>query len=137
MGMRHELKNDKLDAAVNRVSETADQIRDMAAEILNPSGSLDRTDSEAVSTAYALARISKSLERLAEGAMTSGLTLRDQSRDAARAISRGERTLRRDGFVGVGARAAVFARRHAGMIVLLGGGMASFLLLRRQLRSDE
>lgn len=125
---------DEVSRAADRVATTAADIRRKAAALVRRDGG--DADGEArdraARTADALGRISDSLEALAEGARKSGLVLRDRGRDGARALERGERTLREGGFLGAGARLAVLARRNAA--VLVGGALATaavVALLRR------
>lgn len=89
-------------------------------------------------TADALARMSDSLEWAAEIAETSGMALRDQARDAANALSRGERVLREEKFTGAAARAALRSRRkRSTLLAVAGGGLLAFLLSRRQVKGGD
>lgn len=77
-----------------------------------------------------LAVLSDSLETAAEGARATGNAVRDRGRDAARALARGERTLRRDGLPAATVRVGLLARRHAGKIAAAGVGLLTFLAVR-------
>ena len=76
-----------------------------------------------------MATLSDAMERSAEKARVSGLTFWDRGRDAAKALSRGERLLRDRGFKGVAAHVAMPSRQRTAVLALLGGGLAALLLL--------
>lgn len=136
--MRAEPSNEKLKSAADRVSKTAQEIREMATGLVSRSNDEGADDSgKAERTADALGVLSDSLESVAEGARRSGLSVRDRGRDASKAVARAERVLRDTGFVGASAAAAVRARRHAKGIALAGAGMLGLALLMRRRRSDD
>jgi hypothetical protein len=88
----------------------------------------------AACAAIALGAASRSLDAAADGALTAGLFVRDRGRDAARALSRGERILRKSGIVGATVSTAMWTRRNAGGIVLLGAGVLAAVLVGRRAR---
>lgn len=135
--MKADSSHEKLSSAADRVSRTAEEIREMATGLLNRSDDGDADSGKAERTADALAVLSDSLETVAEGARRSGLSVRDRGRDASRAVARAERVIRDTGFVGASAAAAVRARRHATGIALAGAGMLGLALLLRRSRSDD
>lgn len=135
--MRAETSHEKLNAAVDRVSQTAEEIREMATGLLSRSDGEDADSGKAERTADALGVLSDSLETVAEGARRSGLTVRDRGRDASRAVARAERMLRDTGLVGASAAAAVRARRHARGIALAGAGLLALAFFMRSRRSDD
>lgn len=135
--MKADSSHEKLSSAADRVSRTAEEIREMATGLLNRSDDEDADSGKAERTANALGVLSDSLETVAEGARRSGLSVRDRGRDASRAVARAERVLRDTGFIGASAAAAVRARRHATGIALAGAGMLGLALVMRSRRSDD
>ncbi len=120
---------DRLHAAVDRVNETARQIRESSVRLVDRNGRAgEEGGGTAERAAQVLSLLSDSLERAGESAMASGLVLRDRGRDAAQAVSRSERVLRKGGFRGAAVRAATHPRRGA-YLVALGAGTAVALLL--------
>ena len=126
---------DKLHTAVDRVNETAEPVREMASQLLSRSGGRDQARGKAGRTADALAKMSDSLERAAESARISGMALRDQGRDAAKALSRGERVLREEKCTGAAVRLVLRSRRKRSILLAVaGGGLLALFLLRRQMK---
>ena len=123
--------------AIDHIHATADHARVRAAEAWEHVERRGRGDATAKRAAGAMGRVSHSLERMAEAAHASGLAVRDRARDSARALSRGERTLRREGFSGAAARTALRARRHLKTAAVIGGSIVAFVLLRRRLRGER
>jgi hypothetical protein len=119
---------ERLHAAVDRVNETARQIRASSARLVDWNGGGQDPDGKAEQAAEVLARLSDSLERAGENAMASGLAVRDRSRDAARALSRSKRVLRDGGFRAAAAQVATHPRRRP-LLLALGAGTVAALLL--------
>jgi len=127
----------KTSDAIEQVHATVDHARVRAVEALEHVERRGSGDATAKRAAGAMGRVSDSLERMAEAAHVSGLAVRDRARDSARALSRGERTLRREGFSGAAARAALRARRHVKTAAVIGGSIVAVVLLRRRLRGER
>lgn len=126
--MKKEDAGTVLEAAAKRVNDAARDIRDMASDVVG--GSDENEGGRARATADALGVVSNSLEKVADGARASGLAVRDRGRDAARALSRGERVLRDGGYPGAAVGLALLARRNAGRIAAVGAGVGAFIALR-------
>ncbi|MEJ2206358.1 MAG: hypothetical protein P8170_19885 [Gemmatimonadota bacterium] len=118
----------------HKLREVATQIRRVASHLLT------RSEKEpagaAVAAAEALSAVSDSLETVAEGAGASGRALRDRGRDAAQALSRGERVLREEGLPGAVAGTAAVARRNVGKLALAGAGVLTLVAFSRFRNAD-
>jgi hypothetical protein len=121
----------RLDKATETVREAAARIRSSAHDLLDGESRDDDPDAS-VRAADALAALSRRLEEVAEGARRAGLTIRDRGRDGARALERGERTLREGGFVGGAARSLVLAKRHAAGIAVGAAALAALVYIARR-----
>lgn len=132
--MAHMTSPDEHPTTEHKLKETATQVRQVASNLLTRSEKEPRR--AAVAAAEALAAVSDSLEAVAEGAGASGRALRDRGRDAARALSRGERVLREDGLTGAAVGTAILARRNAGKIALAGAGILTLVALGRLRNAD-
>ena len=127
--------DEELTSAGNRLTEGAHRMRGLATGIRrNRTGSGKAT---AELSADALAVLSRSLASVADGAHAVGLSVRDQGRDAARALSRGERALRTTGLTGAAASAALSVRRNAGRIALVGGGLLAATVVAGAVRRSR
>ena len=123
--------------AIEHIHATADHARVRTAEASEHVEHRGRGDATTKRAAGAMGRVSDSLARMAEAAHVSGLAVRDRARDSARALSRGERILRREGFSGAAARAALRARRHLKTAAVVGGSIVVVVLLRRRIRGER
>jgi len=123
------MARDTLRTAAERLSATAEQIRETATGLLGHQEERNGRSGAEVA-ADALRAASHSIEVVAEGVRRSGLAVGDRGRDASRALARGERVLRQGGFREAGIRTAVRARRNAGRLLLTGAGVLVVLLLR-------
>jgi hypothetical protein len=128
------MARDTLRSAAERLSATAEQIRETATGLLGHQEERNGRSGAEVA-ADALRSASHSIEVAAAGIRRSGLVLGDRGRDASRALARGERVLRQGGFREAGLRTAVRARRNAGRLLLTGAGVLVVLLLRSRIES--
>lgn len=125
----------------SETSEARGRIRSAAAQVRGVASNLvDSSDNEpgggALRAADTLAAVSDSLESIADRVGAGGLAVRDRGRDAARALGRGERSLREAGWPGVGVELAILARRHAVALTLGGAALVGLLALNR-IRGDD
>lgn len=121
----------RLSDATDRVRATAKRIRASAHDLLDRGEPADDPDA-AVRAADTLAALSRRLEEVAEGAHSAGMAVRDRGRDGARALERGERTLREGGLLAGAARAAFIAKRNVGVLALGGAAVAALVMVARR-----
>ncbi|HKJ01149.1 MAG TPA: hypothetical protein VJ997_01805 [Longimicrobiales bacterium] len=119
----------QLQDAADRAAGAARKVRGAASDLVSDAD--DSRGGTAGMAANALSTMSDGLEALAESARASGFAMRDRGRDAAKALSRGERVLREGGLPGAAVGTAVLAKRHAKTIAVAGIGLLTFLVVRR------
>lgn len=123
---------EQIQEATDRAASAAKAVQSAASDLVRGSdadrgGAADRA-------ASALSTMSDGLEALAESARATGFAMRDRGRDAANALSRGERVLREGGLPGAAVGTAVLAKRHARKIAVAGMGLLTLLVVRRMNR---
>jgi hypothetical protein len=121
----------RLDEATETVRHMAEQIRASAHGLLDGDDAGGDPDAS-VRAADALAALSRRLEDVAEGARRAGLAVRDRSRDGARTLERGERTLREGGLLAGAARSLVLAKRNAAGLAVGAAALAALVYVARR-----
>jgi hypothetical protein len=127
---------DEPETTAKRLDHTAQSIRNRTTKLLSRQG--DGTgNGRAKVPADILATVADSVEAVAEGALVSGMVVRDYGRDAARAMHRGERVLRQSGYLGGAFRIAGMARRNLRGLAVTGAGVAAAVVLYRRISRDS